>query len=90
MKPVCAFRIQENTHASACCGAAVITVDGNKRKRLPAMVALLHSRWGGVGGGGSKGTAGQLTRIVDCRAQPAVGRMEAVVFYVGGKCESPA
>lgn len=78
MKPVCAFRIQENTHASACCGAAVITVDGNKRKRLPAMVALLHSRWGG-----SKWMAGQLTMIVDCRAQPAVGSMEAVVFYVG-------
>lgn len=38
-------KVQENT--SACCGAAVITVDGNKCKHLPAMLALLHGRWGG-------------------------------------------
>lgn len=51
------------THASACCGAAVITVDGNKRKRLPAMVALLHSRWGGGG----------CTLDRDCRLQGSAG-----------------
>lgn len=72
MKPVCPQG--SGTHASACRGAAVMTVDGNKRKRLPAIVAFLHARRGGICADGWSGAP----ECPDCVAQLAFDSLSCV------------